>query len=77
MYKSKHPALNLPQTLIDQIEQVTVHQIDELLQTVIQRANHLQPGHEIILLSLSTNPDRRIVELELIMNSIRSLYQIP
>ena len=46
MYKSKNPMLNLPDELVQQIEQVTDHQIDELLLLVARRFNQLRPHQE-------------------------------
>ena len=77
MYQSKNPMLKLPDALVKEIEQVTEHQIDELLQAVIHRANQLQPEYEAILLSLSTDPDRRSAELENMIRYIRSICQMP
>ena len=69
--------LNLPDALVKEIEQVTEHQIDELLQIVIHRADQLHPEYETILLSLSTDPDRRSAESEDMVRFIRSICQIP
>ena len=70
MYKSKNPALILPQELIQQIEQVTEHQIDELIFLVSHRFNQLRPNREGFFLSLSLDPVERKKELEnIILNS--------
>ena len=46
MYKSKNPMLNLPEGLVQQIEQVTDHQIDALILLVAHRFNRLRPKRE-------------------------------
>ena len=70
MYKSKNPALTLPQELVKQIQQVTDFQIDELILLVSHRFNQLRPNREGIFLSLPCDPDERKKEIEkIILNS--------
>ena len=69
MYKSKNPALSLPQELVEQIEQITDHQIDELLLLVSHRFNALRPHQEGFFLSLSHDPNQRKKEIEQIIRS--------
>ena len=74
MYKSKNPALTLPQELAEQIEQVTDYQIDELILLVSHRFNALRPHQEGFFLSLSLDPLARKRELEnIILNSQLSI----
>lgn len=68
MYKSKNPALTLPQELVQQIEQVTDFQIDELILLVCHRFNQLRPNREGVFLSLPHDPDERKKEIEKILN---------
>ncbi|MBR5022747.1 MAG: hypothetical protein IKY18_06065 [Oscillospiraceae bacterium] len=78
MYKSKNPALTLPQELVQQIEQVTDHQIDELLLLVSRRFNALRPHREGFFLSLSLDPMERKKEIEnIILNSQLSIKKRP
>ena len=70
MYKSKNPMLNLPDELVQQIGQVTDHQIDELILLVSHRFNQLRPQREGFFLSLSLDPTERKREIEnIILNS--------
>ena len=70
MYKSKNPALTLSQELVEQIEQVTDYQIDELILLVSHRFNALRPHREGVFLSLSLDPTERKREIEsIILNS--------
>ena len=62
---------NLPDGLIQQIEQVTDHQIDALILLVSHRFNQLRPQREGIFLSLSQDPQARNKELADIIHSIR------
>ena len=64
MYKSKNPMLKLPDELVQQIQQVTDHQIDELLLLVSHRFNQLRPHQEGFFLSLSLDPMERKREIE-------------
>lgn len=75
MYKSKNPMLNLPDELVQQIEQVTDYQIDELLLLVARRFNQLRPHQEGVFLSLPCDPDERKKEIEsIILNSQLSIF---
>jgi len=64
MYKSNNPMLMLPDGVVTQIEQVTEHQIDELILLVSHRYNQLRPEREGMFLSLSKDLDQRRKELE-------------
>ena len=70
MYKSKNSMLTLPNELVQQIEQVTDNQIDELILLVSHRFNQLRPHQEGFFLSLSLDPMERKREIEsIILNS--------
>ena len=70
MYKSKNSMLNLPAELVQQIEQVTDHQIDALILLVAHRFNQLRPKQEGFFVSLSKDPALRRKELENIMQDL-------
>jgi len=70
MYKSKNPMLNLPDGLVAQINEVTEHQIDELILLVSRRFHQLRPEREGVFISLSQDPQTRDEELK---NTIRVL----
>ena len=67
MYKSKKPMLNLPEGLVQQIEQVTDYQIDEMILLVAHRFNQLRPKQEGFFVSLSKDPTLRRKEIENIL----------
>lgn len=67
MYKSKNPTLTHPQELVQQIEQVTDFQIDELILLVSHRFNQLRPHREGVFLSLPQDPGERKKEIEKII----------
>ena len=62
--------LNLPAELVQQIEQVTDHQIDALILLVAHRFNQLRPKQEGFFVSLSKDPALRRKELENIMQDL-------
>lgn len=70
MYKSKNPMLNLPEELVQQIEQVTDFQIDELILLVAHRFNRLRPKQEGFFVSLSKDPALRRKEIENILQDL-------
>jgi len=70
MYKTKNPMLNLPNGLVQQIEQVTEHQIDELILLVSHRFNQLRPKQEGLFIALSRNPALRRKEIEYITQNL-------
>ena len=70
MYKSKNPMLNLPGELVQQIEQVTDFQIDELILLVAHRFNRLRPKQEGFFVSLSKDPALRRKEIESILQDL-------
>ena len=70
MYKSKNPMLNLPGELVQQIEQVTDNQIDELILLVAHRFNRLRPKQEGFFVSLSKDPALRRKDLENILQDL-------
>ena len=70
MYKTKNPMLNLPNGLVQQIEQVTEHQIDELIFLVSHRFNQLRPKQEGLFIALSRNPALRRKEIEYITQNL-------
>ena len=70
MYKSKNPMLNLPGELVQQIEQVTDFQIDELILLVAHRFNRLRPKQEGFFVSLSKDPALRRKEIENILQDL-------
>lgn len=72
MYKSKNPMLNLPEEFVAQIEQVTEHQIDEVIRLVSHRFNQLRPGREGFFLTVSVDPVRRQEELYYIIRDLLS-----
>ena len=72
MYKSDNPMLRLPDGVITQIEQVTEHQIDELLLLVSDRYNQLRPERDGVFLSLSKDLTQRRKELEQITKLLLS-----
>ncbi|MBQ8881113.1 MAG: hypothetical protein IJ030_02920 [Oscillospiraceae bacterium] len=76
MYKSQNPALNLPRELAQKIEQVTEHQIDELILLVIRRFNQLHPGLQGMFFSLPKDPNQLNEELEKTIQFIRSVYHL-
>jgi len=71
MYKSQNPMLNLPDGFAEQIEQVTEHQIDELILLVSRRFHQLRPEREGIFLSLPQDPQKRDEELKEIVRLLR------
>ena len=77
MYKSKNPMLTLPDALIEQIEQVTDYQIDELILLVSYRFSQLRPKQEGLFVVLSEDPALRRKEIEHItqemMKGLRNL----
>lgn len=73
MYKSKNPRLNLSEELVQQIEQVTDFQIDELILLVAHRFNQLHPDREGFFLTVSTDPVRRQEELHYIIRDLLSV----
>ena len=70
MYKSKNPMLNLPAELVQQIEQVTDHQIDALILLVAHRFNQLRPEQDGFFVSLSKDPALRRKEIEYIVQDL-------
>lgn len=70
MYKSKNPMLNLPEGLVQQIEQVTDHQIDALILLVAHRFNQLRPKQEGFFVLLSKDPALRRKEIEPIVQDL-------
>ena len=62
--------LNLPAELVQQIEQVTDHQIAALILLVANRFNQLRPKQEGFFVSLSKDPALRRKELENIMQDL-------
>ena len=71
MYKSKNPMMNLPEGIAEQIEQVTEHQIDELILLVSRQFNLLRPEREGVFISLSQDPQKRDEELKEIIRLLR------
>ena len=59
--------LNLPEGLVQQIEQVTDYQIDEMILLVAHRFNQLRPKQEGFFVSLSKDPTLRRKEIENIL----------
>ena len=72
MYKSKNPKLNLSEELVQQIEQVTDFQIDELILLVVHRFNRLRPEQDGFFVSLSKDPALRRKEIEYIVQDLYS-----
>ena len=70
MYKSKNPMLNLPAELVQQIEQVTDHQIDALIRLVAHRFHQLRPKQEGFFVSLSKDPVLRRKEIEFVVQDL-------
>lgn len=70
MYKSKNPMLNLPEGLVQQIEQVTDYQIDELIVLVAHRYNQLRPDWEGTFMVLAKEPAQRRREIEYIVQDL-------
>ena len=70
--RSQNPDLNLPQEFVEQIEQVTEYQIDELIRRVLRRFGALCPDREGVFLSLSVDPNGRREEVEEITRAILS-----
>ena len=68
--KSKNPLLNLPQEFVQQIEQVTDYQIDELILLVSYRFNQLRPDREGAFMVLSKDPALRRKEIEYITQNL-------
>ena len=73
MLKSRNPMLKLPEELVEQIEQVTDFQIDELILLVSRRFNQLRPEKEGFFVAVSTDPVRRQIELEYIIRDMRAI----
>ena len=71
MYKSKNPMLNLPEGLVQQIEQVTDYQIDELILLVAHRYNQLRPKQQGCFVSLSNDPAQRRREIEFLGQDLK------
>ena len=63
--------LNLPDVLVEQIEQITEAQLDELVLLVSRRYYQLRPDREGIFLTLSQDPQKRDEELKEIVRLLR------
>ena len=72
MYKSENPLLALPDELVAQINQVTEHQIDALIQQVLYRFGQLRPDVEGAFLALSTDPEQRQEQIKNILTSLEN-----
>ena len=63
--------LHLPDTLVEQIEQITEAQLDELVLLVSRRYYQLRPDRESIFLTLSQDPQKRDEELKELLRLLR------
>lgn len=67
----KNPMGNLPDKLVQQIEQVSDDQIDELILLVSRRFHQLRPEREGVFLSLPQDPTQRDEELKKSIHLLR------
>ncbi len=63
--------LHLPDTLVEQIEQITETQLDELVLLVSRRYYQLRPDRESIFLTLPQDPQKRDEELKELVRLLR------
>ena len=71
MAQRKKPMCELSDVLIQQIEQVTEQQIDELILLVSRRFHQLHPEREGFFVTLSQDPQKRDEELKKMIQQIR------
>ena len=67
----KNAAKQLPDQLVQQIEQIADDQIDQLILLVTRRFHQLRPEQEGVFLSLSQDPQQRDEELKRAIQFLR------
>ena len=71
MSKYENLTQNLPNTLVEQIEQISETQLDELILLVSRRYYQLRPEREGIFLTLPLDPQKRDEELKELVRLLR------